>query len=58
MARIHAGEEDLKPDSFLGRGQGSVMSNMLQSLGIEMVQLGHAEDQQEAQEVIGRCTTR
>ena len=52
MARIHAGEEDLKPDSFPGRGQGLAASNMLQSLGIEMVQLGHAEDQQEAQEVI------
>ena len=52
MARIHAGEEDFKPDSFPGRGQGLAASNMLQSLGIEMVQLGHAEDQQEAEEII------
>lgn len=52
MARIHAKEEDLTPTSFPGKGQGLAASNMLQSLGIEMVQLGHAEDQQEAQEVI------
>lgn len=52
MARIHSGEEQLTPTSFPGRGQGLAASNMLQSLGVEMVQLGHAEDQQEAEEII------
>jgi len=52
MARIHANEEEFKPDSFPKGAQGQAASNMLQSLGIEMVQLGHAEDQQEAEEII------